>query len=78
MPDHIPKLLTEARRDGTSSFVVLYDWGCLVVIALQSFLERLSVIVTALNKRLAGDVVFHWNFGRMVGKMVGTSRRGMD
>lgn len=62
----------------TLFFVVVYDGGGHIVIRTQSFLESFGVVVTALDEGFAGDIIFHGDFGGMIGEMVGTSGRRMN
>ena len=68
----------EEKSIGTSVFVVVYDGGSHIVIRSQSFFESFRVVVTTLDERFAGDIVFHGDFGGMICDVVGTSRSRMN
>lgn len=48
------------------------------MVTSQSLLEGFCVIVAALNEGFACDIILHWDFGGMVGKMVSTTGGRMD
>ena len=48
------------------------------MIALQSFFERLGVIITSLDEWFTGNIVFHRYLRRRIGEMVCTTGSGMN
>jgi hypothetical protein len=62
----------------TSLLVVLYYGSCHVVVTSQSLFEGFCIVVAALNEGVARNIILHWDFGRMVGKMVSTTGGRMD
>jgi hypothetical protein len=48
------------------------------MVTCQSFLEGFCVIVAALDEGFSGYIIFHGDFGRMIGEMIRTSRGLMD
>ena len=62
----------------TSLLVVLYYGSCHIVVTSQSLLKGFCVVVAALNEGFACDIILHWDFGGMVGKMVSTTGGRMN
>lgn len=58
--------------------VVADDGGGLLVVGGETLLERVGVVVGALDEGLAGEVVLHVDLGRVEGAVVGAARGGVD
>lgn len=58
--------------------VVVDDRGGLVVVGAKALLQSLGVVVAALNKGLAGDVILHRLLGGVEGCVVGSAGGRVD
>lgn len=78
LPDLTGLLASINALPDAALLVVVDDGRGLLVVGNETLLEGIGVVIAALDKRLAGDVVGHGLLGRVEGRVVRAARGGMD
>ena len=78
LPDGTRFLASVDSGPDTGLAVVVDNGGSLEVIGAETLLEGVGVVIRALNKGLASDVVLHVVLGRVEGGVVRAAGRGVN